>query len=202
MSSPEMKRRIREREEQMASNVSEYYDLYSNGIQSYFEYDTTIQLKEVEDQRGWWGRRNDLRFTHAKNLQNGNVTIRSDVLPDTLCRSVNFKEKYDWEIAEGEKVFAKLRCQKAYHITEEGDSIVVWFTPSIPVMDGPEDFAGTPGLIMAVEAPAFNYIAESVELGDFSIPKQTIAPAGCLKESAFREKVRDEMIRRYINREE
>jgi GLPGLI family protein len=186
----------------MANNVSEYFELYSNGIQSYFEYDTTIQIKEIEEQRGWWGARDQLRLSFAKDLKSGNVTVRSDALADTICRSVNFKEKYQWKIAYGEKVFAQLRCQKAYHVNEKGDSIIVWFAPAIPVTDGPDDFAGAPGLIMAVEAPAFNYIAESVELGDISIPKQPIDPSKCVKESTFQEKIREEMIRRYINRKE
>ncbi len=200
MSSPEMQRRMREREEQMASNVSEYFDLYSNGTRSYFEYDTTVSQMELKkEERGWWRRMEGIHFSHAKNLRNGNVTIRSDILADTVCRSVNFKQKYQWKMAEGEKIFADLRCQKAYHLTEEKDTIIIWFAPELPIADGPEDFAGAPGMILAVEAPAFNYIAETVRVGDFDLPKAPIEPAHCLGEEDFREQVREEMIRKYIN---
>lgn len=202
MSSPEMRRNMREREEQMASNVSDYYDLHSNGVKSYFEYDTTIHLKEIKDERrGWWRMGNDMRFSHAKDLQNGNVTIRSELLADSVCRSVNFKEKYKWKVAEGEKIFANLRCQRAYHINDDKDTITVWFAQGIPVIDGPEEFAGAPGLILAVEAPAFNYIAEEVKVGEFEVPKQAIESAKCLSEKAFQDKVREEMMRKYLQEE-
>lgn len=200
MSSPEMQRRMREREEQMASHVSEYFDLYSDGTRSYFEYDTTVsQIARKEEERGWWSRMEGVHFSHAKNLQNGQVTVRSDILADSVCRTVDFRDKYHWKMAEGEKIFANLLCQKAFHITEEKDSIIIWFAPELPIADGPEDFAGAPGMILAVEAPAFNYIAETVQLGDFDIPKAPINPEHCLKEEAFRERVREEMIRKYIN---
>lgn len=203
MSSPEMKRNIREREEQIASNVSEYYSLYSNGRRSYFEYDTTIRRKEIKEQdRGWWSNLDELHYSYAKNLQNGVVSIRNDWLADSICRSVNFREKYKWKMTEGEKIFAGLRCQKAYHINEKGDSIVVWFAPELPVPDGPDAFAGAPGMILAVEAPAFNYIAEDVQAGTMPIPKLPIDPDQCLSEEEFREQVRKEMYRRHINKEE
>lgn len=198
-SSPEMKRQMRKREEHMANYVSEYFDLYSDGRHSYFEYDTTIQTKELEEERKSWWNLGDGRFTYSKNLQEGRVTIRSDLLPDSICRSEKFKEKYDWKLAKGKKVFAGLSCQKAFHINEKGDSVIAWYAPELPITDGPESYAGAPGLILAVEAPAFNYIAREVSVGSFEIPFSTSPPSKCLKEEDFQDKVREEMMQQYIN---
>lgn len=199
MSSPEMKRRLREREEQMASNVSEYYDLYSNGVHSYFSYDTTISLIEIQEEQRWWSRA-DIRFSYAKHLPSGNVTVRTDILPDSLCRSINFKEEYKWKFADGEKVFAGLRCQKAYFLDEAGDTTLAWYAPSLPLSGGPEAFGGTPGMILAIEAPSFNYIAEEITLGKYTIPKLPLPSAACLPEKEFQEKVREAVMRKYINK--
>lgn len=201
MSSPEMKRRMREREEDMANSVSEYYDLYSNGRNSYFEYDTTFTTIEIQEDNPWWGSNNKFKDSYAKDLRRGEVTLRSDLLADSICTAWNYKEKYSWKAEEGMKVFADMRCEKMIHIDEEsGDSTIVWYTPSIPISDGPEDYGGTPGLIMAVEAPAYNYIAEEVAIGSFKLEKYPLKIDNCLPKKEFQELVRNERMKKYINR--
>ena len=198
MSSPEMKRRMREREEQMASNVSEYYNLYTNGSRSFFEFDTTISLKEIPEERfGWWSRE-DAKLSYAKNILTGNVTIRSEILADSICRSENFRDKYQWKLGKGKKIFAGLECKKAYFVNDEGDTTTAWFAPELPITDGPEDFGGAPGMILAIEATSFNYIAEKVAVGEFKIPLNTRPEEDCLEEKEFREKVREAMMKKFI----
>ena len=201
MSSPAMKRRMREREEEMANSVSEYYDLHSNGRNSYFQYDTTLQTIETEEDNPWWGANNKFKESFAKDLRRGEVTLRSDLLADSVCTAWNYKEKYNWEAGEGMKVFADMRCEKMIHIDEEsGDSTIAWYTPSIPISDGPEDYGGAPGLILAVEAPAYNYIAEEVAVGSFKLEKSPLAIDYCLPKKEFQELVRNERMKKYINR--
>ena len=201
MSSPEMKRRMREREEMMANSVSEYYDLYSNGRNSFFAYDTTIQTIEIEEGNPWWGGRNEFKESFAKDVPKGEVTLRSELLADTVCTVWNYKEKYRWQAGDGMRVFADLRCEKMIHIDDEsGDSTIVWYTPSIPIADGPEDYGGAPGMILAVEAPAYNYIAEEIEVGSFAMPKKPMSEEACLTKKEFQELARNEMIKKYINR--
>lgn len=202
MRGPEMKRKMREQEEIMANSVSEYYDLYSNGRVSFFDYDTLIKTMEITEGNPWWSRMGEAKMSYAKDLRSGEVTIRSNVMPDSVCSGHNYKEKYNWVRGEGMKVFANLKCEQLRYINEEGDSTIVWFTPSIPIADGPDDFGGAPGLILAVEAPNFNYIAEKVELGDFPIEKQPLDLSNCIDEEAFRKQLRDEMIKKYINRKD
>lgn len=196
--SPEMKRQLRDREEKMANNVSEYYDLAANPRQAYFAHDTTIQLAPVDEGSPWWGRMNSMKFSHAQNLRTGEVTIRSNVLPDSLCSSVNFREKYKWVPGEGLRIFAGLECRPLIHRIDDKSQVVVWYAPAIPIPAGPEDFAGAPGLILAVEAPAYNFIAEKIEAGNFTVEKEALPAERCLGEEAFRRKVQEAAMNRFM----
>lgn len=198
VSSPAMKQRLREQEEKMANSVSEYYTLYTNGRTSFFSYDTVIQREEITERDSWWRRMNSVKMTQAKDLREGTVTHRSPLLADSLCQSENFKENHDWKSADGFKVFAGLSCQKLVAKTEKKDSIVVWYTPDLPIADGPDIYAGAPGLILAVEAKGFNYIAEEVEVGEFDIPKSPLDAEKCLPEKDFQEKMRTAAMKKFM----
>ena len=125
----------------------------------------------------------EVKLSYAKDIRAGEVTIRSNILPDSLCHGFNYKQKYEWVAGEGMKVFADLECQKLQYIDEEGNKTIVWYSPSIPISDGPQDFGGAPGLILAVEAPNFNYIAEEVQVDDFPIEVQPVDLDFCLYRS-------------------
>ncbi|NBC24908.1 MAG: GLPGLI family protein, partial [Bacteroidetes bacterium] len=139
VSSPARKRQLRQREEKMANTTAEYYTLYTDGRTSFFEYDTLIQRAKIDEMDSWWRRMGEVKQTHTKDLRAGTVTHRSPILPDSVCSSENFKAEYEWKASEGFKVFAGLPCQKVVHENEEGDSLIVWYTPEIPMPDGPED---------------------------------------------------------------
>ena len=198
VTSPEMKRQIRDREEKMANNVSEYYYLTATPRQSYFQHDTTVQIGPVDEGSPWWGMMNAMKFSYAQNLRTGEVCLRSDMLPDSLCSSVNFREKYKWTPGDGLRVFAGLECRQLVHTNNDKTQVVVWYAPAIPIPSGPEDFAGAPGLILAVEAPAYNFIAEIIETGDFPIEKEALPAGRCLGEEAFRRKVQEAMMTKFM----
>jgi GLPGLI family protein len=198
VSSPAMKRQMREREEKMASSVAEYYTLYTDGRASFFEYDTLIQREKIDENDSWWRRMGEVKQTQAKDLRTGDVTHRSPILADSVCSSENFKSEYEWKASDGFKVFAGLPCQKVVHMTEEGDSLIVWYTPEIPMPDGPETFGGAPGLILAVEGKGFNYIADEVEVGDFDIPMRPLPPDQCLEKKEFAKKMRTAAMKKFM----
>jgi len=197
-SSPAMKRQLREREEKMANSTAEYYTLYTNGRTSFFEYDTLIQRQKIDETDSWWRRMGEVKQNQAKDLRTGDITHRSPILPDSVCSSENFKSEYQWKASDGFKVFAGLPCQKVVHASEEGDSLIVWYTPEIPMSDGPEIYGGAPGLILAVEGKGFNYIAEEVEVGDFDIAMDPIPPSKCLEEKEFNEKMRTAAMKKFM----
>jgi len=99
-------------------------------------------------QSGKWS---EYYFTYyQKNFENGRFTefVR---LPRNL-RPYRFNEDIpiqQWEIHEETAIVAGYQCQKAT-TRFRGRSYVAWFTPEIPINNGPWKFGGLPGLILKV----------------------------------------------------
>lgn len=58
--------------------------------------------------------------------------------------------KLNWELQEGTDTISTYACQKAV-VKFRGRNYTAWFSPEIPVNDGPWKFSGLPGLILKVE---------------------------------------------------
>lgn len=58
--------------------------------------------------------------------------------------------KLNWELVEGTDTIASYACQKA-KLNFRGRNYTAWFSPDIPINDGPWKFSGLPGLILKVE---------------------------------------------------
>lgn len=58
--------------------------------------------------------------------------------------------KLNWELVEGTDTIATYACQKAL-LKFRGRNYTAWFSPDIPVNDGPWKFSGLPGLILKIE---------------------------------------------------
>ncbi len=63
--------------------------------------------------------------------------------------SISVKEKasFDWKYVEGDTTILTYSCQKAI-CSYGGRDYIAWFTPDIPISDGPYKFSGLPGLIV------------------------------------------------------
>lgn len=59
-------------------------------------------------------------------------------------------DAFNWRIKEDTTTIAGLMCQKA-EVDFGGRKWVAWFTPEIPIADGPYTFCGLPGLILHME---------------------------------------------------
>jgi GLPGLI family protein len=59
-------------------------------------------------------------------------------------------EKKNWKLLPERKKIGDYVCMKAT-ATHEGDEVIAWFTPEIPVSAGPAEYYGLPGLVLAVE---------------------------------------------------
>ncbi|MCX2452538.1 GLPGLI family protein [Pedobacter sp. PLR] len=58
--------------------------------------------------------------------------------------------KLNWELVEGTDTVATYACQKAL-LKFRGRNYTAWFSPDIPVNEGPWKFSGLPGLILKIE---------------------------------------------------
>lgn len=71
--------------------------------------------------------------------------------------------KYKWTILKDKKAILGYECYKA--ILKDEESIVeAWFSPTIPISNGPEYYWGLPGLILSVSNKSYNLSAISIEL--------------------------------------
>ncbi len=63
----------------------------------------------------------------------------------------HFSEIFNWKIDQNrDTTIYGISCKRAT-TRYDGDSVVAWFAPSIPIMDGPMYYAGLPGLILRTE---------------------------------------------------
>ena len=59
-------------------------------------------------------------------------------------------QTYQWKITGEQQMILDYPCIKAVH-TDTARTVVVWFTPQIPVSTGPDDYGQLPGMILAVD---------------------------------------------------
>lgn len=81
----------------------------------------------------------------------GNITVFDYV--SNMSPKLYFEDdpgKLNWQLAEGTDTLAAYVCQKAT-LKFRGRNYTAWFTPDVPVNDGPWKFSGLPGLILKVE---------------------------------------------------
>ncbi len=188
-SSAAEKRRYMMRKNEEANNVRSYYNLYTDGMNAVFKFDTLVDMRKEENrERGWWGGNYEKTYYWRSNLRKGISIKHSSLLPDSICTGINTQETYEWQMDKGVKVFCDILCNKAFTLNENGDTIVAWFTRAIPISAGPETYSGLPGLILAVESPTAIYIAEWIKKIEKEIEPAPSDLSTCISEDKFREK--------------
>ena len=108
------------------------------------------QLKnESAGQGGWWSRNQENPDIFYTNMADSTVTDRRQVMD----RSFIMQDEWvipEWNIANmkvGRKEIP-LPNQLATAISIEGDTLMAYFTPSIPLGIGPRGYGGLPGAIV------------------------------------------------------
>lgn len=97
-------------------------------------------------------------------LKSSNLMSKEFLVKDTLAT-------YNWKKTKETKTIGNYVCQKAT-ANQDGKEITAWYTPSIPIKDGPDEYYGLPGLIIQLTEGDTEYNALSVqETPDISITK-------------------------------
>ena len=113
-----------------------------------------------------------------KNYPSGSVTVTDRVMMDIYSYSES-TNGIVWEILPDTDTIMYYTCQKAI-TTFRGRKYEAWFTPDIPVNDGPWKFCGLPGLILKVfdhrqhylfECTSIEQITMQIEFADFDYLK-------------------------------
>lgn len=128
---------------------SKFYSYTSYKSDSLMRVDLEKQLKATgsinikTDQRKGF-----VRYTVAKNYQNGNVDFRNRIGMDAF--KVTEDRKIAWKILPNKQKIGNWETQKA--TTEFGGrKWTAWFCNDIPIQDGPYKFSGLPGIIVKLE---------------------------------------------------
>lgn len=107
------------------------------------------QLKNENAGGGWWARQQENPDIFYTNMADSTVTDRRRVMD----RAFIMEDKWivpKWNIAN-RKVGMKeipLPTQLASAVSIEGDTLLAYFTPSIPLSIGPRGYGGLPGAIV------------------------------------------------------
>ena len=83
-----------------------------------------------------------------KNYPEGKLTTKT-YLGTTPCIIEEAYEPQEWTLTDSTKVILDYTCQLA-ECTFRGRKYQAWFTPEIPISNGPWKFSGLPGLILEV----------------------------------------------------
>lgn len=83
-------------------------------------------------------------------------------------------EKLKWKITPEKVKYLDFECIKATMTDEEGDEVVAWFAPAIPVKAGPASYGQLPGAILMLSKgdKKLEIKATKVEMGEVETIKQ------------------------------
>lgn len=112
----------------------------------------------------------DIRSVVRKNMLNQNT--QSNQLIGKNYYFYDITTSIKWEIESEKEKFLGFDVQKAT-CTYKGRNYIAWFSPQIPLPDGPYIFSGLPGLILKIhdDKMDYSYEATTVQIG---VPQEQI----------------------------
>jgi GLPGLI family protein len=103
-----------------------------------------------------------------KNYPSGKITVTDHVASVDYLYEENGNE-IQWQIETDTATILSYLCQKA--TTDfRGRHYEAWFTPDLPINDGPWKFGGLPGLILSIEDAGKEYRFQAVGLESSTLP--------------------------------
>lgn len=102
---------------------------------------------------------------------------------------------YQWKIADGQKQILNYVCMKATY-QDSVSQYTAWFTPQIPISNGPAEFGGLPGMVMQVEINDGERVITATEVITREVDKELLKEPTKGKEvtqEEFREIMREKM---------
>lgn len=84
----------------------------------------------------------------------------------------------DWKITDEVREIAGYHCRRANALVMDSIYVVAFYTDQIPVIGGPESFAGLPGMILGLALPHENTTWFATKVEDKPVPaSEIVAPS-------------------------
>ena len=111
----------------------------------------------------------DFLFTRLKSRETGKIYSTVELAKDQFYYEQK-QDLFDWEIHPDTRTIKGYQSQKAT-TSFAGRDYVAWFSPEVPIPDGPYKFNGLPGLILEIADTREHWVFSFVGLESFSPPK-------------------------------
>ena len=113
-----------------------------------------IEIKRSASEGNYYKNLTDNRSIEKKDLMGKYFIVEEEIAAPK------------WKMANEQKQVLDYMCMKATMESEDGGITTAWFTPQIPISNGPDKWGGLPGMILELEANdgEITYTAASVEM--------------------------------------
>lgn len=93
-----------------------------------------------------------------------NIINNYDFIGNKRVQYLDTTNKINWEIKNEFKVINKYKCTKAV-CNFRGRNYTAWFSPDIPIVNGPWKFHGLPGLIFQIadDTGAYDWVVDKIK---------------------------------------
>ena len=99
-----------------------------------------------------------------KDMTTKTMTEAKDLLAVTYIVETPVPH-YDWKVFSDNKEIMGMKCYRA----TLNDTVTAWFCPDIPISEGPDVYAGLPGLILDMEDERFIYHCMAINTNSGSV---------------------------------
>ncbi|SFU28728.1 GLPGLI family protein [Pustulibacterium marinum] len=150
--------------------------------------------------------------TYYKNIATGTFVNKTDMMGKIFSVQDSLP-KQDWQLTSETKKIGQYTCYKATHtytskITsfgtdtpkeekEEERTVIAWYTPEIPVSNGPEEYQGLPGLVLELHRGDLTLVCSEISLNTETITIEP--PTGGKKVSQAKfEEIEEKKMKQFI----
>lgn len=134
--------------------------LLFNSGETLYKVNEKTETEKAEEQAYRPGRsRRGMHMRFGGNRE-GNSAVYTDLNEYLTLSSTSFFGKqflingavdtFAWKVSGKQKQVGSYLCMEAIH-SDTSETVVVWFTPMIPVQTGPAGYSGLPGMILHVD---------------------------------------------------
>lgn len=111
---------------------------------------------------------------YYKNLENNSKTEKRDFLDRTFLMKNELMD-FKWKIMADQDKVLDYAVQKATTKMDTLD-IIAWFSPQIPIPNGPDRYGNLPGMILKLEIPQLNRVITAKEVSFEEVQDEIVAP--------------------------